>query len=183
MAKIEARMLDYVFVDAKNESVLVIPEEHEGVCRILGIANGREGFPDGSLLLTSHVKKLEKHAAKTESGTKYVLENVNEDYQDFVFAVHEYIPILEYWNIMKSLDTYYLTGICDGASSEGKIKEQEGNYLVLDDGRRYFVNWLNFSEEIRRRYAYGRPLIHGLDYPEDFEEFANFKCRPVLKLK
>ena len=182
MAKIDAHMLDYAFVDAKNESVLVIPEDYTKDFCLLGIAN-RSGFPNGSLLKTSVVQKLEKHYAKTKSGTKYILGNMNEDYLDFVFAVHEGIPVLEKWNVMGAAGKNYVTGICDGATIEGEIKEQCGNYLILEDGRKLFVNWLNFSDEIAIRIVSERPVIHGLRYPKDFEFFANCQCRPVLKLK
>lgn len=190
-----AKMNNYFFVDARNRRRMINPENFTGRFCLSGIITGRKGFDDGMLLKTSPIVSIENNTVTTASGSKYELDEVSPDYMDFLDALEKSIPIISSWGFLNAHahpSKLFHGYMPEGQHVKGEISEQNGNYITFKSGSicnpldgsikelnntTFFVIWSTWKglEAMPLYWDYT-----GLNYPDDYEDFAGYTCKPKL---
>lgn len=183
MGNVTKKMRDYGFVSAERDDRLVCTEDaKKGFC-ILGKTD-YQGVE--KLVITSWVEEMKAGVARTFSGSLYELEEMNEDYREFLTALKNEIPVLTEWNIINYYDEgYMISGKLDGSFFAGLIIEQKGNYLIVERHKgkkvKIFVDWLSMAVNTRIAFNFSGEAVPGLRYSsENYEKFVGRNIRPKL---
>ena len=176
-----AEFNDYFFAAINKVSFsLIDPNNYDGYYSLGGLCIGRSGFADNSLIKTSNVEKLEDNTVTTKSGSHYQFKDMHEDYKDFLSAIEKGIEVINNWGIIGNLrEGYILYGSVNGENISERIISQEGNLITLINNKTYFVMWSDFSVETKICIeSFGKDF--GIKYPNGFENFCGYRCKPIL---
>ena len=160
---------------------VVIPSEEERYA-LGGNVYGRDGFKDGTSIMTSRIVSTEGKIAKTASGSEYELGNMHPDYAELLEAKKAGIPILNSWSLSGNLrDGYILTGQMGEETVMGLVTEQEGNYVVIA-GVKDYVIWRSLDiDPVSEMFMRFSGQYCDLRIGRDFEEYMHDRgARPIL---
>ena len=144
--------------------------------RACGNVYGSEKIPVGTAIITSYVVKNDGEKIVTDFGFVYELGNPHPDYVELDKMLHsgEY-PILYEWMIYDKDGVTKLSGY-EGPSDGGhfvigRVVVQDGNFVVFDNGKTYFVDWFRLLLPLNL-------VMYSSKFKMEF--FMGFKCKPVL---
>jgi len=163
------------FATGEELELLVNIKNHGGSYRLVGC------LESGDRIATSPIMEINDDVVTTRSGSHYKIANFAPEYEAYLNAYAEDIPIIEKWQV-EELFSLTLKGEINGEKCRIVPESECGNYIYTASGNKYFVNWLNpnnlqkFELRLMRR-------SEGLKYPEDFEEFCGMTIKPKLKLE
>ena len=176
-----AEFKNYFFrVGNKDSFSLIDPNNCKDKYSLSGFCFGRPGFPDNSFINTSYIEKIEGKSVTTKSGSNYQLKDMHEDYKDFLNSIEKGIEILTNWEMTGNLrEGYVISGTVNGQMISGKVVSQERNLITLKNNKTYFIMWSDFSSDVGIYIGLlGKYL--DINYPDGFEKFCGFTCRPIL---
>ncbi len=183
MAETRTKMKRYCFLDLQTNKIFVKPRLFGGPAYCLcGIVEGRPELSSTTVITTEQVVRIRKNVVKTKDGHEYEIGQPLLDYQDFLEAKKKKVPILRNWCITTYPNKkYVMVGETDKYVIREEIREQHDNYVVLGDGKEYFVMWSDVSKEMLR-YPEGEEEnnLTKLGYPEGFSRFGHKISRPKL---
>lgn len=119
--------------------------------------------------------------AVTSNGKIYLLGDLQEDYKSFIQAISANIPIIEYWNIKgNQRDGYVISGFTGSTPIKQRIVRKDDNIVTLEDGKRYFVQWRNYSPEFNFRMFTVAIAADDIKFPEAFDWYGDCRCKPHI---
>ena len=164
---------NYYFFNFENPNEIIVSKKlggnFEGEFGVFGKSE------DNTLVVSGKINSISNGIITTDE-SEYFTGMISKDYLDFISAVTEKIPVIEKWELDRIPVDTHIKGICEGEEIFKKIISQDGNYLTLDDGKKYFVNWSSMSEITKKRIETSR-------YATYFKEITNFcdiKCKVIL---
>lgn len=170
-----AKMENYAFVDAMIRDKWIDPKTYSDKYSLMGNTD-REELKNEEFVKTSAIAEFYSDRVFTISGTKYELGQMNKDYKEYLDAKDAGIPVLKCWTLMGCMRKgYIIHGEANGRIIERKVVSQDGNFLCLDDGIKYFVMWFFGFDLLFNQGDYLDMKIE-----EDFEEICGKRCRPKL---
>ena len=170
---------DYFFVSYSDPENWVIPGE-PGTEFSVGGYYRREKFNEESYTQTAPIERISDREVITRNGKVYALGKINQDYMDYVKAIKNGVPIIKFWSIEGNCRSgYYLLGYLGSEFVRKKVESQDRNILTFKDGSRYFVHWRDYGPLFNVKIALSG-MISDLKYPDDFEMYGDFPCRPRL---
>lgn len=168
------KLTNYFFVNSNDKEEIVVP-------KLLGGNFSGEfclaGFTEsGELLITDNIYKLSSHIITAKDDTKYEILDKHVDYADYENAMKESIPVIAKWEFDKIISNTHIIGICEGEEINKKIASQDGNFITLEDGTKYFINWSLMSDITKKRLE----ISYYHTYFKAVEEFCGIKCKIIL---
>ena len=176
-----AEINNYFFAATKRDHFsLIDPKNYNENYSLAGFCVARQGFPNNSFIMTSPVEKIEGNTVTTKSGSNYQFKDIHKVYKDFISSIEKGIEVLSNGEMTGNLrEGYVIFGTVNGQKISGKVVSQEGNLITLKNNKTYFVMWSDFSTDVE---IYIGLLSKYLDitYPDGFEKFCAFTCKPIL---
>ena len=180
-----------------NRSGVPVKSIHRmGGTFLRGQVFGREGFREGQWIITSRISRVVYDGPTikevwTSSGSRYLIESVCPEYQEFMEAIEGGEPILLDWTMYKAHGGYQILGhlFVSEKSITGMVVAQDGNWITIEVIRNWFatedseareklrllVCWPSMSYKAAEHLE-GTDKIVGLEVEEAF----GLKCRPVI---
>ena len=146
-----------------------------------GNVTGKEGVTDGDNIRTGIITEIKDGVAKTVSGSLYKLEKPNPEYEEYVTVFKESPEkLIRNWVLAASNGGFILVGErVDRKPADGKVVEQNGNWVRFEDGSTNLVVWRYISEITH----FNLDVYHeykGLHKERDFELTLGKMYRPKL---
>jgi len=176
------KLENWSLVGAPANYGFIYPDFTEDVpFKVWGKVYESEDFPDGTFISTSIISRYSDTHVITQNGKRYELGEINSDYNAFIKAVKNNIPVLKNWEFNGSPEKKMISGSLFRDTSKLQIGVFEkilhatitsvnvaDNLYELNTGKTVFIDWLSTSSEERNSWSSKFP---NLSY------FANMKIK------
>ena len=134
-----------------------------------------KGNFDGSYTLMGYNEKNE--IVELEVSDKELrLDHMDKNYAQFFLCSAFKTPVIENWQFEQIPKRTIVKGTVNGQEISLKILQQRENYLKLEDGKTYFINWSNPSQVQRDRNL----IANYRSYFPKFTKFCGYAGKIIL---